>query len=204
MALPVVAFGCPFTNEPREILSRSIIFCSVAFPHRIMDRFDDPNIARDAELVPDHLHDLVVTDEQRAAAVKDRPLVNPNPKFPTAKACLCVSARRQAPRRPWLMAEWKGTNGTSEDPKSALSDPPVQSREKCILGVMAVQSFSRIRVSLVGCCRAGYAAPRLHVNTTTTTSPLTGGGDQGYQWTRTGYPEERCATIPAERTQITL
>jgi len=60
------------------------MFCGVAFPHRIMDRFDDPNIARDAELVPDHLHDLVVTDEQRAAVVKDRPLVNPNPKFPTA------------------------------------------------------------------------------------------------------------------------
>jgi len=35
-----------------------------------MDRFDDPNIARDTELVPDHLHDLVVTDEQRAAVVK--------------------------------------------------------------------------------------------------------------------------------------
>jgi hypothetical protein len=63
---------------------------------------------------------------------------SPNPKFPTAKA----------PRTPWLMAEWKGTNGTSEDPKSAFSDPPVRSRKNRILGglgVMAVQSFSRIR-----------------------------------------------------------
>jgi hypothetical protein len=66
---------------------------------------------------------------------------SPNPKFPTAKA----------PRTPWLMAEWKGTNGTSEDPKSAFSDPPVRNRKNRILGglgVMAVQSFSRIRASL--------------------------------------------------------
>jgi len=55
------------------------------------------------------------------------------------------------------MAEWKGTNGTSEDPKGAFSDPPVRSRKDRILGglgaptavplVPAVQSFSRIRAS---------------------------------------------------------
>jgi uncharacterized protein YuzE len=48
------------------------------------------------------------------------------------------------------MAEWKGTNGTSEDPKSAFSDPPVRNRKNRILGglgVMAVQSFSRIRAN---------------------------------------------------------
>jgi hypothetical protein len=48
------------------------------------------------------------------------------------------------------MAEWKGTNGVSEDPKSAFSDPPVRNRKNRILGglgVMAVHSFSRIRAS---------------------------------------------------------
>jgi hypothetical protein len=88
-----------------------------------MDRFDDPNIARDAELVPDHLHDLVVTDEQRAAVVKINlsltPIRNSQPPIPL----------RSGTRTPWLMAEWKGTNGASEDPKSAFSDPPVRSRE---------------------------------------------------------------------------
>ena len=41
---------------------------------------------------------------------------------------------RSGTRTPWLMVEWKGTNGTSEDPQSAFSDPPVQSRKNCILG----------------------------------------------------------------------
>jgi Asp-tRNA(Asn)/Glu-tRNA(Gln) amidotransferase A subunit family amidase len=57
------------------------------------------------------------------------------------------------------MAEWKGTNGTSEDPKSAFSDPPVRNRKNRILGglgVMAVQSCSRIRVSVnCGFTRSG-------------------------------------------------
>ena len=132
-----------------------------------MDRFDDPNIARDAELVPDHLHDLVVTDEQRAAVVK-------------INLSLMAFIRISGPI-PLASAIVIATIGF---PLVDISGPPAD--------------------LLVGWCRVSYTAPRSHVNTTTTTSPLTGGGDQGYQWTRTGYPEERCATIPAERTQITL
>jgi hypothetical protein len=66
------------------------------------------------------------------------------------------SQTAKAPRTPWLMAEWKGTDGTAEDPISALSDSRVRGRKNRILGgpgtqrwswvIMAVQSFSRIRV----------------------------------------------------------
>jgi hypothetical protein len=61
------------------------------------------------------------------------------------------------------MAEWKGTNGTSEDPKSAFSDPPVRNRKNRILGglgVMAVQSFSRIRVR---CHARGWQLTRRYI-----------------------------------------
>jgi hypothetical protein len=65
---------------------------------------------------------------------------SPNAKIPTAKT----------PRAPWLKAVWKESNGTPKDPQSAFSESLSLEPELYILddlGVLAVQSLSRIKAS---------------------------------------------------------
>jgi len=48
------------------------------------------------------------------------------------------------------IAHWEETNGSPEGPITAFSGSSVQRQEHRILGVMAVQGFSRIRAKIGG------------------------------------------------------
>jgi hypothetical protein len=70
--------------------------------------------------------------------------VSPNAKIPTANPA------KGGTRAPWLKAVWKESSGTPKDPQSAFSESLSLEPELYILddlGVLAVQSLSRIKVS---------------------------------------------------------